>query len=85
VIDERRWADPASSYTARLMEGGARRAAEKVTEEAGELSSAALAGTDTEVVAEAADLLYHALVLLATRGRRLRAVEDELARRHAGD
>jgi phosphoribosyl-ATP pyrophosphohydrolase/phosphoribosyl-AMP cyclohydrolase len=85
VIDERRGADPASSYTARLMEGGARRAAEKVTEEAGELSSAALAGTDTEVVAEAADLLYHALVLLATRGRRLRAVEDELARRHAGD
>jgi len=54
-----------------------------VTEEAGELSAAALAGTDDEVVAEAADLLYHALVLLESRGLTLRAVEDELARRHA--
>jgi phosphoribosyl-ATP pyrophosphohydrolase/phosphoribosyl-AMP cyclohydrolase len=83
VIGERRGADPASSYTARLLEHGARRAAEKVTEEAGELSSAALAGADDEVAAEAADLLYHVLVLLAARGLTLRAVEDELARRHA--
>jgi phosphoribosyl-ATP pyrophosphohydrolase len=53
-----------------------------VTEEAGELSAAALAGTDDEVVGEAADLLYHALVLLEARGIALSAVEDELARRH---
>jgi phosphoribosyl-AMP cyclohydrolase / phosphoribosyl-ATP pyrophosphohydrolase len=83
VIDTRREADPAQSYTARLLGGGSRRAAEKVTEEAGELSSAALAGTDDEVVAEAADLLYHALVLLASRRIGLAAVEDELSRRHA--
>jgi phosphoribosyl-AMP cyclohydrolase / phosphoribosyl-ATP pyrophosphohydrolase len=83
VIDGRRDADPAQSYTARLLGGGSRRAAEKVTEEAGELSSAALAGTDDEVVAEAADLLYHALVLLASRRIGLAAVEDELSRRHA--
>ena len=84
VIAERRdAADPAESYTARLLAAGSRRAAEKVTEEAGELSAAALAGTDEEVVAEAADLLYHALVLLASRGMGLSPVEDELARRHA--
>lgn len=83
LVRERRDADPASSYTARLLAGGARRPAEKVTEEAGELSTAALVGTDEEVVAEAADLLYHALVLLEARRLGLPAVEAELARRHA--
>jgi phosphoribosyl-ATP pyrophosphohydrolase/phosphoribosyl-AMP cyclohydrolase len=82
VIGARRGADPTESYTARLLSGGSRRAAEKVTEEAGELSAAALVGTDSEVVAEAADLLYHALVLLASRRIDLTAVEEELARRH---
>ena len=83
VIAERRDADPLLSYTARLLGAGPRRAAEKVTEEAGELSAAALAGSDEEVAAEAADLLYHALVLLASRRVALATVEDELARRHA--
>ncbi len=82
VIAARRDADPATSYTSRLLAGGARRPAEKVTEEAGELSAAALAGTDDEVVNEAADLLYHALVLLESRGIALADVESELARRH---
>ncbi len=82
IIRSRRSAPAASSYTARLLAGGPRRAAEKVTEEAGELSAAALAGTDPEVVAEAADLLYHALVLLEARGLGLADVEGELARRH---
>ena len=82
VIAGRRSADPESSYTARLLAGGPRRPAEKVTEEAGELSAAALAGSDDEVVSEAADLLYHALVLLESRGLSLAAVEEELARRH---
>jgi phosphoribosyl-AMP cyclohydrolase / phosphoribosyl-ATP pyrophosphohydrolase len=84
VIEARRGADPDASYTARLLAGGPRRAAEKVTEEAGELSAAALAGTDDEVVAEAADLVYHALVLLAARHLGLGDVESELTRRHAG-
>jgi phosphoribosyl-ATP pyrophosphohydrolase/phosphoribosyl-AMP cyclohydrolase len=83
VIAVRRGADPTQSYTARLLSDGSRRAAEKVTEEAGELSAAALVGTDEEVVVEAADLLYHTLVLLASRRIDMRAVEDELARRHA--
>jgi phosphoribosyl-ATP pyrophosphohydrolase/phosphoribosyl-AMP cyclohydrolase len=83
VIRERRAVDPATSYTARLLVDGPRRAAEKVTEEAGELSAAALAGTDDEVIGEAADLLYHALVLLEARGLGLPAVEAELDRRHS--
>ena len=82
VIAERRHADPAVSYTARLLKGGARRPAEKVTEEAGELSAAALAGTDDEVRGEAADLLYHALVLLAARGVSLAEVLEVLGARH---
>ena len=85
VVAGRRGADPDGSYTARLLAGGPRRPAEKVTEEAGELSAAALAGSDEEVVAEAADLAYHLLVLLEARGITLRQVEAELARRHAAD
>lgn len=83
LVGTRRAADPGTSYTARLLAGGPRRPAEKVTEEAGELAAAALVGTDEEVVAESADLLYHALVLLEARGLELRDVEAELARRHA--
>lgn len=85
VVAGRRGADPEASYTARLLAGGPRRPAEKVTEEAGELSAAALAGSDDEVVAEAADLAYHLLVLLEARGITLRQVEVELAGRHAAD
>ena len=83
VVAARRAAAHDTSYTARLLADGARRPAEKVTEEAGELSAAALVGTDEEIVAEAADVLYHVLVLLEARGVTLRTVEDELARRHA--
>ena len=67
TIRERRGADPAASYTARLLVGGPRRAAEKVVEEAGETAAAALAGTPDEVTDEAADLVYHLLALLAAR------------------
>ena len=82
VVASRVGGDPGSSYTARLVAGGSRRPAEKVTEEAGEVSAAALAGTDDELVAEAADLAYHLLVLLASRGLGLERLEAELARRH---
>lgn len=67
LIGRRRGAGPESSYTARLLAGGPRRPAEKVVEEAGETAGAALAGTDDELAAETADLLYHLLVLLASR------------------
>lgn len=84
VVQGRGAADPDASYTARLLAGGPRRPAEKVTEEAGELAAAALVGTDEEVVAEAADLFYHALVVLEARGLGLSNVEAELGRRHRG-
>ena len=85
VIASRRDADPAASYTARLLNAGPRRPAEKVIEEAGEVAGAALAGTDDELRGEAADLLYHLLVVLAARGVTLDEVEAVLAARHEAD
>lgn len=82
VIAERRSASADESYTARLLATGVRRPAEKLVEEAGELAAAALAGTTEEVAAEAADLLYHMLVLLASRELPLHAVERLLGARH---
>jgi phosphoribosyl-AMP cyclohydrolase / phosphoribosyl-ATP pyrophosphohydrolase len=82
VIGERRAAQAQDSYTVRLLAGGPRRAAEKVVEEAGELAGAALAGSPDEVRAEAADLLYHVLVLLAARDVTLAEVLEQLADRH---
>ena len=81
VVEARRGADPATSYTARLLSGGPRRAGEKLVEEAGEVLAAALAGSDDEVRSEAADLLYHTLVLLAARGITLEQVEETLGGR----
>ncbi|HEX5396126.1 MAG TPA: phosphoribosyl-ATP diphosphatase, partial [Candidatus Limnocylindria bacterium] len=85
IVTTRASADPADSYTARLLASGSRRAAEKVVEEAGEVAGAALAGTDAEVRDEAADLLYHLLVLLASRGVTLSQVEAVLAERHPAE
>ena len=94
TIDERRTADPATSYTAKLLSGGVDRAARKVTEEATEVLMAAKdlavppqADRDARRAAlagETADLLYHLLVLLAERGLEPREVIDVLrARRGA--
>jgi phosphoribosyl-AMP cyclohydrolase / phosphoribosyl-ATP pyrophosphohydrolase len=82
IVAERASADPAESYTARLLATGRRRPAEKVVEEAGEVAVAALVGTDEELAGEAADLLYHLLVSLRSRGLGLTQVEDVLASRH---
>jgi phosphoribosyl-ATP pyrophosphohydrolase len=81
VIDARRGGNPAASYTSRLLAGGPEATGRKVTEEASELVAAACGETDERVVSEAADLFYHALVLLACRGLSLTEVESELARR----
>jgi len=81
TIESRRDADPAESYTSRLLAGGPRRPAEKVVEEAGEVATASLAGTDDELAAEAADLLYHLLVTLAARNVDLDRVMAVLASR----
>ena len=68
-------------YTAKLLAGGVTLAGSKVAEEAEELVRAAGGEPDERVVSEAADLLYHTLVLLACRDVPLGAVEAELARR----
>ncbi|NBV46807.1 MAG: phosphoribosyl-ATP diphosphatase [Planctomycetia bacterium] len=81
VIASRRGAAVDRSYTARLLAGGVAACGAKVTEEAAELVAAAAGEPAERVVAEAADLLYHMLVLLATRDVPLSAVEEELARR----
>jgi len=83
LINRRRGADAESSYTASLLSGGPRRPAEKVVEEAGETAGAALAGSDGELAGEAADLLYHLLVLLATREMPLGRVLEVLRARRA--
>jgi phosphoribosyl-ATP pyrophosphohydrolase/phosphoribosyl-AMP cyclohydrolase len=83
VIGERMAARPEGSYTARLVAGGAKRVAQKVGEEGLEVALAGAGGSDAEVVAEAADLLYHVLVLLRVRGLPLERVIDELRARHA--
>lgn len=81
VIAARKGGDPGRSYTATLLAGGVNAAGAKVTEEAGELVRAAAGETDERVVSEAADLVYHVLVLLACRDISLEQVEAELARR----
>lgn len=71
------------SYTARLVASGDRRVAQKVGEEAVELALAAVAGSREEQLEEAADLLYHLLVLLNSRDIELADVAAVLKKRHA--
>lgn len=81
VVAARKGDPSARSYTSRLLAGGVPAIGAKVTEEAGELVAAADHETDERVVSEAADLVYHMLVLLACRGVALAQVEDALAAR----
>jgi phosphoribosyl-ATP pyrophosphohydrolase/phosphoribosyl-AMP cyclohydrolase len=80
-IEERKQSTAAQSYTRHLLDGGAERIGKKLREEAGELAQAIAAEPDERVVAEAADVLYHLLVGLASRGVSLRAVVAALAAR----
>lgn len=82
VIDERISNKRTGSYTAKLLSQGVRRIAQKVGEEGIEVALAGAAGLDNQVVAEAADLLYHLLVLLRARGLRIDLVSQELRARH---
>jgi phosphoribosyl-ATP pyrophosphohydrolase len=80
VIESRKGADAASSYTAKLFDAGMAEIARKVGEEAVETITAALSNQDT-VTAESADLLYHLLVLWAEAGIKPEEVWAELERR----
>jgi phosphoribosyl-AMP cyclohydrolase / phosphoribosyl-ATP pyrophosphohydrolase len=85
TISERARDLPEGSYTADLIRGGTDATARKVVEEAGEVLIAAknhqVGGDPERVISEAADLLYHILVLLAERGLALASVEQELDER----
>ncbi|HEX6999993.1 MAG TPA: phosphoribosyl-ATP diphosphatase [Gammaproteobacteria bacterium] len=82
IIEQRIAAAPEQSYTAKLAAQGTLKVAQKVGEEGVELALAAAAQDDGRVTAEAADLLYHLLVLLRMRGLRIEDVVAELERRH---
>jgi phosphoribosyl-ATP pyrophosphohydrolase/phosphoribosyl-AMP cyclohydrolase len=83
VIAQRIATRPAGSYTAKLLAEGTRRIAQKVGEEGLELALAAVAQSDREVIGEAADLLYHTLLLLKAKDLSLAQVIAELESRHA--
>ncbi|MCW3836446.1 phosphoribosyl-ATP diphosphatase [Sphingomonas canadensis] len=81
VIRERRGADPSTSYVAKLSARGRAKIAQKLGEEAVETVIAAIADDREELTKEAADLVFHLLVLLADAGLSLADVRAELARR----
>ena len=81
TIASRRGADATESYVARLLEGGVDRIGKKVGEEATELVIAAKNKARDQIVWEAADLIFHTLVLLAEEGVPLDEVGTEFQRR----
>lgn len=83
TISERKRNPVEGSYTAKLFAGGVDRIGKKIGEEATEVVIAAKNADRGELIWETADLLYHALVMLALRDVRLDEIGDELARRAA--
>ena len=84
IIEDRRDNPPERSYTTSLFKGGIDKIGAKINEEAGEVVEAAREEGDAgheHLVHEAADLVYHLLVMLAHRGVKLDEVEAELQRR----
>ena len=83
TIEARKTADPEESWTAKLLAKGPEKCAEKFGEEAVEAIIEAVKGDREKLTAEAADALYHLLVMCAARGVTLSDIEAELARRTA--
>lgn len=81
TIAQRRTGDPEASYVARLNAKGIAKIAQKVGEEGTETVIAALTGSHDDLVGEAADLVFHLMVLLSARDVPLADVLAELARR----
>ena len=84
LVAQRQQDLPAKSYTTTLFTSGLRRIAQKVGEEAVETVLAAVAEDDNALRGEAADLVFHLMVLLHARGLDFGAVAEVLALRHAG-
>ncbi|MEL7179566.1 MAG: phosphoribosyl-ATP diphosphatase [Pseudomonadota bacterium] len=81
VIASRKTADPTSSWTAKLLSQGPEKCAEKFGEEAIEAIVEAVKGDKERLTSEAADVLYHLLVMLAARDVALDDVLETLAAR----
>lgn len=84
IINDRIENPKPESYTAQLFQAGTKRIAQKVGEEGVELALAAATGDKDEVIDEAADLMYHLIVLLAEQELSLGAVANRLRTRHSG-
>ncbi|MEL7628580.1 bifunctional phosphoribosyl-AMP cyclohydrolase/phosphoribosyl-ATP diphosphatase HisIE [Pectobacterium aroidearum] len=82
LLAERKHADPDSSYTARLYASGTKRIAQKVGEEGLETALAATVHDREELTNEAADLMYHLLVLLQDQDLDLATIINRLKERH---
>jgi phosphoribosyl-ATP pyrophosphohydrolase len=80
-IAAKRTASPETSYTAKLIAAGVEKCAKKFGEEAVEAALASVSGDRKHLTSEAADVLYHLLVLLEAAEVPLSGVMDELARR----
>ncbi len=83
TVEARKSASADRSYTARLLRAGVEKCAKKFGEEAFEVALAAMTDDSAHLTAEAADVLYHLLVLLASRDIALDDVMRELERRTA--
>ncbi|WP_045386901.1 phosphoribosyl-ATP diphosphatase [Falsirhodobacter sp. alg1] len=81
TIDARKGADPDTSWTAKLLAKGPEKCAEKFGEESIEAIIEAVKGDKARLTSEAADVLYHMLVMLAARDVQLSDVMAELERR----
>lgn len=81
-IEKRHKEMPENSYTTTLFQSGINRMAQKVGEEAIETVIEATNGTEGRMMYEASDLLYHLIVLLTAKGRRIEELADALRQRH---
>jgi len=81
ALMHRRAGDPATSYTASLYAGGSAAITAKIAEEADEVIEAAGEADDDHLVHEVADLWFHCMVLLQSRGLDTQSVQAELGRR----
>jgi phosphoribosyl-ATP pyrophosphohydrolase len=81
IIDARAASGGEASYTRKLLDKGAEHCAKKLGEEAVEAVIAAIGDDRDQLIAESADLLFHLLVLLKSRGVKLEDVEAALAQR----
>lgn len=81
-IEKRKEEMPEGSYTTSLFNGGVKRIAQKVGEEALETVIEACNGTNEKLVYEGSDMLYHLLVLLTEKGLRIEDLAEELMKRH---